>query len=213
MVCEQYTYIVNHPTPIFMPRVYPSSTTMTWIEEVQKTIDVVQANNAIPHKYNTVQRYAGRTCCLTTCCSPCLIWSTVFRILCCPVSCMQGHTCLSNNGCTDPSDNCIRSTWNAFGEKIAVEGVETRSGDEIKAVLIYAHNKIKDTKETRTKYLIADYMLPVVKQLARHPTYAIACVHMFSGDMLKTLTPHDIEGIAKQLEFITSQSSAHAQTP
>jgi hypothetical protein len=174
---------------------------MTWIEQVRVAIDNVEANDSIPHKYNAFQRCTGRTCYLTLCCSPCVIWSTVFRILCCPVSCMQGHNCLSNNGCTDLTDTCISKTWNVFGAKVTIADIVNQSDEDLKAAILYAHNKIKGTQTIRTKYLIADYVFPIIEHLIKKPHY----VHVYTGSLehLKVLTPFDIENIVRRLEIST----------
>lgn len=43
-------------------------------------------------------------------CGICVAWSTLWRILCCPIQCV-GHGpsfMLSNNGCTDATDSCVK---------------------------------------------------------------------------------------------------------
>ena len=110
---------------------------------------------------------------------------------------MNGHNCLSNNGCTDPTDKCVAATWNTFDAKL-VPVAENQTDADIKTVITYAHNKIKSTTELRVKYLIADYMFPLVKHLAQKPEHAHVYAYMGSLEHIKTITPHDIEKLVAQ---------------
>ena len=86
----------------------------------KNVVDMIAAGNPVEipgeYKHSCKARCFGTTCCCLTCCSPCLIWSTVFRVLCLPVDCMMGRPCGGNN-CTKTSDIALSAVCAGWHER------------------------------------------------------------------------------------------------
>ena len=77
---------------------------MDWLTMAEYAIAYFKIHKEPPFIQNTAEKVVN-TCALSICCSPCIIWSTLCRMVCCPFSC----TC-SSNCCTHATDNCVMAT-------------------------------------------------------------------------------------------------------
>lgn len=134
---------------------------VSWTDHVKMAIDNIASTGKSEYKYTDCNRCIGKTICTPLCCSPCFVWSVVFRILCCPISCVQGYGPLSNNGFTEQSDDCIVTYYKSMDEKKTLQVSDTITSNELKDVVIYAVSKMKSTEDVRARYAIADFMFPV----------------------------------------------------
>lgn len=139
----------------------------TWLDHVKLSIDKIAMTGNPGYKYSATHRCMGKAICMPLCCLPCFTWSTVWRIFCCPISCVRGHGPLSNNGCTDLTDACIAKFYNEMDGKntLDISSNTTVPESDMYQAVEYAIFKIKTAEETRTRYAIADFMFPVYKKL------------------------------------------------
>jgi hypothetical protein len=87
-----------------------------WLSRVEFIIEYSKKNGGdVPYKSGLASRTIGMTS-MSICCSPCIIWSIVLRILLCPCYCPSGRA-LSNNGCTNISDSCIDEVYTSVVKK------------------------------------------------------------------------------------------------
>lgn len=89
-----------------------------WRAAAEAAIDDIACHGrvSVRSRGEAVRRVVGRCVCLPVFCSPCLVWSCAWRLLCCPASCFQhglGGTC-GDNGCTRCSDGAVASAWTSL---------------------------------------------------------------------------------------------------
>jgi hypothetical protein len=89
----------------------PPPTLAEWSERIAKTLEVETVEDLYAHckPYRKI-----RVCFIVPVgCCPCMCWSCVWRLLCCPVQVFrhgcdsEGDACCRNNCCTDATDNCV----------------------------------------------------------------------------------------------------------
>lgn len=108
---------------------------------------------------HTTARYT--VCCI--CCSPCILYSTLMRIVCCPIMCIRGcEPGCGGNMMTLGSDKCLSAYIdNSVPPKhtIKVDDIQKidkdRVFDEVSAIFS------KKTTSIATKYIIFDYIRPI----------------------------------------------------
>lgn len=137
----------------------------TWLDYVKLSIDKIAIAGNPGYKYSATHRCMGKALCLPLCCSPCFVWSTLWRIFCCPVSCFRGYGPLSNNGCTDLTDACISNFYNQMDGKNTLELISATPESDLYQAIDYALYKIKTVDDVKRHYAIADFMFPVYKKL------------------------------------------------
>jgi hypothetical protein len=143
------------------PRVVPH---VTWLDQFQQEVDRLATGQASRKQYGGVARTVGTYVCMPITCMPCLLWSTVMRVLCCPVSCMRGYGPLSNNGCTSMTDSCVKDCYNGYNcDAKCCKGPCNLDKMTIQLALKYAAEKMGSTPLVSISYRIADYALPLVK--------------------------------------------------
>lgn len=108
-----------------------------WVAQANVILDAFHKTGEVPYKYSKAKRVASYSCCGFITCLPCILWSTVMRIIACPCMCMAkgpGFIC-SNNGCTDPTDKCISTYYNEVGSPFMLDAVPIpKDANEIRRV-------------------------------------------------------------------------------
>lgn len=82
--------------------------TDAWLDQLEAYLDVYNNKGGFPMRHNTIIRSLN-WCALPILCAPCCIWSTMWRLMCCPFVCFAkgaGYMC-SDNGCTSITDKCM----------------------------------------------------------------------------------------------------------
>lgn len=79
-----------------------------WVVRLETIVAAFQATGEPPARGSPLTRTVNYAC-TPVFCFPCIVWSTLWRLLCCPIQCCSKGPgfILSNNGCTDGSDKCI----------------------------------------------------------------------------------------------------------
>lgn len=172
-------------------RISPSNSNSNAVEDAKKTIDLVTDARS---PYITKSRPAG-ICWITVCCSPCFIYSTVMRIISCPIQCVCNSkikcnplaACLVDSCATSSSDNCIAVACTEVNKKHAVSRCRTK--DENMEIIKYAAAKILATSDIKVRYAITDVVAPVIRSLAflKEPTPAL--VLELAGESLAVAMP------------------------
>lgn len=139
--------------------------------DVAKSIIDQVASEQRVYRYSRGTR-AGCCLCTTLCCSPCIVYSTVLRLLCCPVKCICGdHGCnplralLSDSAATRKSDSCCHSAYCKVAEQRVVHMspcMETNI-----RIILYAADKIRMAKDPLSQYAVADAVAVLVCILSR----------------------------------------------
>lgn len=102
-------------------------------------------------------------------CLPCIFFSTVVRIILCPVQClfnekMRCNPCFSllvDSSASMNSDKCICNRWDNINEKNTIQ-MNGLSNDDMMIIISYAAEKIMSTKNIQTKYAISDLLSPIM---------------------------------------------------
>lgn len=149
-----------------------------WVAKAQRTIDHIREHGRAPMQHSSYNRLFGGLM-LGICCSPCLTWSIVWRVLLCPIQCcMNGPTfACSDNHCTHISDNCIVSSIDSLNntqmdkipfplktpeDKSTVLGVLTR------LAAIFSVNAEKPCIYAVEHYVLTDTFHPCLVTLTSH---------------------------------------------
>lgn len=79
-----------------------------WAHELHGIVQHARDKGEYP-KVASAGARAGACMCCTVYCAPCFLWSTLWRLLCCPCQCVARGPMymISDNGCTKCSDSCI----------------------------------------------------------------------------------------------------------
>lgn len=109
-------------------------------------------------------------CLLFLSCTPCVLFSTLTRLVSCPfqclfnrnVSCNPFLACMTDSSLTFKSDDCICSAISAADKVIKTTAVLTLTEEEEIEVLIYAAKKIQCTPLIKDRYSIADFVKPII---------------------------------------------------
>jgi len=149
-----------------MPYTRVNPTNMT-VARAKQIIDYT-ATHGTNKRYSKAKRI-GNGVCLTICCSPCFIWSTVVRAVSCPFQCMFNSkvgcnplAALLRDSCiTTKSDECISTGFDSLDEKLVVVTMENNHDNF--EIILYAAAKIRATTDKRIWYAIADAMQPIMR--------------------------------------------------
>lgn len=79
-----------------------------WLKQLEGYIEMYNHKRKFPMRHNALVRSVN-WCALPVICAPCCIWSTMWRIMCCPFMCLvkgPSFVC-SDNGCTFLTDACM----------------------------------------------------------------------------------------------------------
>lgn len=109
-------------------------------------------------------------CLLFLSCTPCVLFSTLTRIVSCPfqclfnrnVSCNPFLACMTDSSLTFKSDDCICSAISAADKVVKTTAVLTLTEEEEIEVLIYAAKIIQCTPLIKCRYSIADFVKPII---------------------------------------------------
>lgn len=135
------------------------------IKQAKKVIDDVIANRSI---YVNTNR-ASKKMCIATCCSPCIFFSFVTRVLSCPFQCMFNPktgcnpciACVIDSRITQASDKCICNSCDEVDQKrIVLWSMYNEFNDQI---ILYAAEKIVEADDVVIKYAITDCVISVVQ--------------------------------------------------
>ncbi len=119
-----------------------------FIEDIES---IVQTSTTNRPKYSACASGTGKWCLTPVICLPCIVWSAMWRCVACPFQCLfyGPHMCISNNGCTDPTDQCVKSSCSVFDQQVkpALEYVDGYCTDntckeDVNEVLRYAYTKL-----------------------------------------------------------------------
>jgi len=153
-----------------------------------------EENIPVPKKHPLTTRICGFVCCVPLC-GACVAWSTLWRILCCPIQCL-GHGpsfMLSNNACTKTTDACVGkyvNEFNAMGTLVKLsDALLEPSAPIMRQAFITVLTALKDTfantKEYKmVHYDICDQVLAPLSGVPVLPANAITTI----DDMIKALS-------------------------
>lgn len=92
-----------------------------WLKLVEEDILSIKSTGKpkIHYKNSTGSRICLYTVC-TPSCSLCITWSTIWRILCCPLRCCARKNVLETNDCTKFTDGALSDCMENIDEKASV---------------------------------------------------------------------------------------------
>lgn len=138
--------------------------TLVSMDEAIAMINTVVAKGT-NHDFSLPKR-VGHTTVMSICCTPCVLWSSVWRCLCCPIQCFTAKHVKGNpigalftdSPCTNCSDKCISESYTAIYKKNKIKNTTNSTG-----VILYAATKISDPNiPVKTKYAIVDLISPIL---------------------------------------------------
>lgn len=144
-----------------------------WAPLAIKYINAYEKTGKVPMKYSVVDQAVGIAC-FPIFCGVCVGWSTVFRILACPIQCAcrgPWYAC-SNNGCTVCSDFMIASCCDEYEKKARLPPLKVPrilTPENMKAILSVV-DRIESLFTTETfsgiHYTLADNIVKPIAPLA-----------------------------------------------
>lgn len=143
-------------------RIHP--VTVTTVDEAKIIIDKVSSNGHV-YQHSLPDRVFHSTV-MSFLCSPCVLWSAMWRCICCPVSCFKGNGPLealfTDSGCTRMTDSCIGKSFSGIYMKKRI----TCTSDNAE-IICYAAKKIQDpSTSVKGKYAIVDVVAPMIPSLS-----------------------------------------------
>lgn len=112
-------------------KVMPALNFDEWEAAVRAVLSAVSPHSeGVPdalYKSSRCSRVTGKLLVAPLCCSPCFLWSTLWRVACAPVAVFKDgcfHMC-SNNGCTNCSDAAIAEAYRGMDAVKSVPGLAT----------------------------------------------------------------------------------------
>jgi hypothetical protein len=108
-----------------------------WITKLEFIVNTYKQTGKAPYKMSTINRVTSLTC-FPVWCGVCLVWSSVWRVVCCPFQCFCNgvyYSC-SNNACTDGTDQCITKYVKTVNELIKLECIPERVSSNTAARLL-----------------------------------------------------------------------------
>ena len=134
---------------------------------MDEAIDMINAVVAKGTNHDlSLSKRVGHTTVMSICCTPCVLWSSVWRCLCCPIQCVTAKhvngnplgALLTDSACTNCSDTCISDSYTAIYKKNKIINTTNSTG-----VIRYAATKISDPNiPVKTKYAIVDLISPLL---------------------------------------------------
>lgn len=114
-----------------------ASATQVWLSQLKDILGAYRNNMALPSKYSPMSRAVQYSVIFPVCCSTCILWSTVWRLMCCPiVTYVHGPAYMcSNNGCTEVTDRCIQVYANDMNAIKTMPTIPDRWNEEEKREL------------------------------------------------------------------------------
>lgn len=108
-----------------------------WIQKANAILAHYNKKQSPPLKHAAHHRWACYLCGIPVGCFPCLLWSTIWRLIACPCVCLckGGIYACSDNGCTTMTDKCIGDTIDEVQSIIKLEAIPTPITDEDKQAL------------------------------------------------------------------------------
>lgn len=106
-------------------------------------------------------------------CMPCLLYSTIVRLICCPFQCLLNRdvhcnplfALLVDSNLSMNSDKCLFTKWKTDNKKLHIDS-KLLSEDECKELIVYASEKIEGVRIVKTKYSIADSVSDISYRLS-----------------------------------------------
>lgn len=170
----------------------PEPITDVYWDVARSIIDQV----ALEHRVYRYSRGTRAGCCLcsTACCFPCILYSSVMRLLSCPAHCLCGdHGCnplralLTDSVLTRKSDGCCHTAYCKVAEKRVVHMAPCMETNI--RIILYAADKIRVAKDPRSQYAVADAVAVLVCILSRS----------LSNISLSSVTPVAVIELASRL--------------
>lgn len=112
-----------------------TTTLRQWIDRLRTIVDGILTEGSPPHVHSTLRR-GTYLACFPLSCGPCIIWSTLWRLVLCPVQCAfngPAYMC-SNSGCTNMCDDMIASYLHETSRRVSLpivpNGVPLEGGSD-----------------------------------------------------------------------------------
>lgn len=121
-------------------------------------------------------------------CSPCIVWSTVWRILACPFQCLGNGPgfCCSNNGCTTGTDLCLEQTYAFMHQKYpwlrSAYDSSPSLMSSIHVTLVNAYSHVKECENSDFQRSAIQYINQMLVLLSKPKVYIVhndLTVHKF----------------------------------
>lgn len=146
-----------------------------FIEDIN---NIVKTGKPVVRKqYGTVKRCTYKWLAMPISCSPCFLWSTIWRVIVCPVQCCAkgSEFACSNNGCTDPSDNCISKCFSVADANIEpnILIMNDTTVDHNMVLSIIKNNVSDFSISVYNKYSLYDYVKQYVEKQLDTVTYSL----------------------------------------
>ena len=181
-------------------KITPTSTS-AYLRNVAVALDAVKRTGSAPRAISQATRVTLMACCPIAC-GACCMWSTLCRVVACPVQCCVNGCAFacSNNGCTAPTDSAISTYWKAIDgrmqlQELHLDAFETR--DELSALLFTLDELLREFKDvrtacTRTHYALAEVLVRPLTADAR------GSMPVYASTLLETL----MSRVAAKLEAV-----------
>lgn len=127
--------------------------------------DVIDNISETGVAYKEKNRGVQKTCVLVMC-TPCIVFSTITRIISCPFQCIFNRdvgcnpcvACLTDSTLTMPSDKCIYTSYRNVDEILKLPIIPPLTNEEELEILRYAALTIGKTKNVKHRYAISDFV-------------------------------------------------------
>jgi hypothetical protein len=151
------------------------------IISVKSTIDKIIENKSLDVD-TTPSVLKFTRCCI--CCSPCILYSTIIRIIACPIQCCTNEqtecdpisSCVIDNMFTIKSDKLIAAGYNNTKHRFPY--TSSLSEDDKNDIIDYIYAKFIDQSiDMKSKYLVLDYTSSLI--LMKSNSISINTVYKF----------------------------------
>ena len=141
----------------------------SWADAIILDSDAL-INGSTPIDRSTFSK--KQKCCLKSACPvvcfPCIVWSTIWRCLPCPIMCyFRGAKFMcSNNGCTWTTDNCIKHYFESIDvqnkPRLEYAAEYTTYRDEITRAFRHVLRHLTSASDMTRVYHLSQYIYPYV---------------------------------------------------
>jgi len=154
-----------------MSQLTPSQCFNMFVEDIK---NIEEKGKVVKRKqFGKGVRYCHYGVCIPIICSPCITWSALWRVICCPISFLISGPSLScsSNNITKISDKCICMCIEAIEADIKPNVEASNIHDKIfnENILKHILTKLSDPNlDMMRKYKICDYSRPFVENYIRN---------------------------------------------
>lgn len=142
------------------------------------------------YKSSATDRCIGKSICVPLCCSPCILWSCTFRILCIP---FKGCNAVGGVESTQCCDTCIIHLCDEYDKEIpewANHDIKNTSQEDLEEIIIKTMDKITQCgANNRTVLHLMTFITPIyneycTKTMKEAKVLLISCLYIQLKDVV-----------------------------